>query len=158
MGLFDGFKMAGDLIKGGMRTVKISMKLDELTEKAVGEYGEVLTPKQKEWHQEFVALGQQYDEANKEEEKKKEKDRDTEKLTMLSDQKDAAQIKFLSSVSRNARVPQEFKDEITAAIAEYKDANAHMFDGMKERFLKKAKTEEERKQVEELFSELLSNS
>ena len=56
MGLFDGLKMMGDIVKGGIAMAKACEKLDELTLKAVSEYDKFFTPKQKEMYANYKLL------------------------------------------------------------------------------------------------------
>ena len=135
MGLFDGIGMMVDIVKTGISAVKASGKLDELTERSQNEFKGRLNPEETRLYQEYVALVGA-----------KSLESDTEKQNAMTEKVEAAEVKYLAALGEDASLPQDFRNEITAAIAEYARANGdNAFDGIVEKYvMKKAKTPEEK--------------
>ena len=131
MGLFDGIKLVGDIIKAGAAAVKASEKLEELIDRSRKECAG-LNPEQEKLYQECKALRDA-----------KEKDPD------VSDEKvEAAEVKYLKSLEDDASVAKAFRAEITLALEEYARANEGAIDDVLGGYMmKQAKTDEEKELV-----------
>ena len=142
MGLFDGLKMVTDIVKGGIASFKATEKMDALVERSQKEFDRVLTPRQKELRTQFMAL-----------KKKKEETEDIEAQNAMIEEVEAAEVMFLTSLTKNPRLAPDYRDEIKAAVAEYNKAEASVMDSFKNRMMKLAKDDEERAFVEQILKE-----
>ena len=131
MGLFDGIKLVGDIIKAGAAAFKASEKLEELIDRSRKECSG-FKPEQEKLYQECKALRDA-----------KEKDPD------VSDEKvEAAEVKYLKSLEDDASVAKAFRAEITLALREYARANEDAVDDVLGGYMmKQAKTDEEKELV-----------
>lgn len=117
MGLFDGIKLVGDLVKGGIAAVKASGKLDTLVERSQSEFGSLVKPGAAKLYQEYVSLRDAQD-----------REKDTDKKNAMTNDVEAARAEYLNAVAADAGFPQDFRDEITATLAEYGRINAALND------------------------------
>lgn len=136
MGIFDGFKVAKDIIQGGIETAKACEALDEAVKKSITEYESRLTSTDKELYLNYKVLCD-----------KEEKLTDMDAKNQMSEEIEAAEIAYLTSLLSNIAIATAFKSEIKAAIAHYNTANAEAMERVKKRMLSMAKTEEERAQL-----------
>ena len=146
MGLFDGIKMAADLVKGGIAAFKASEKLEELVKRSQDEYKSLVKPEQAKLYQEYASL-----------DRAKLKETDTDKQNALTEKAEAAAAAYLSALAADAAFPQAFRDEVTQALAEYAKTNDAAMEIFEKYMMKQAKTdaekEEARKALEALKAE-----
>ena len=127
MGLFDGIKLVGDIIKAGAAAVKASEKLEELIDRSRKECAG-LNPEQEKLYQECKAL-------------RDAPEAEDEKI-------EAAEVKYLKSLEDDASVAKAFRAEITLALEEYARANEGAIDDVLGGYMmKRAKTDEEKELV-----------
>ncbi len=132
MGLFDGIKLVGDIVKAGVAAVKASGKLEELADRSRTECAG-LNPEQEKLYQECKALRDA-----------KEKDPD-----VSDEQIEAAEVKYLKSLEDDASIAKAFRAEITLALQEYARANGDAIDDVLGGYMmKQAKTPEEKELVQ----------
>lgn len=142
MGLFDGLKIMGDIISGGIAAAKAGFKLDEYCEKSVNEYDSIRTEADRRLYDEYLTL-----------KAKKESETDQEKANAMIEEVEAAQVVYLNSFRKNPAVPEELAAEITLAVAEFRKANNAAMEKIRDRLLAAAETEEERQEVLKAFEE-----
>lgn len=142
MGLFDGLKIMGDIIKGGIAAAKAGFKLDELCEKTLNEYDSLRSDTDRKLYDEYMAL-----------KTKQQNETDQDKANAMIEEVAAAQVAYLNSFRKNPAVPEEFAAGITLAVAEFKKANNSAFEKIRDRLLAAAETEEERQEVLKAFEE-----
>ena len=127
MGLFDGIKLVGDIIKAGTAAFKASEKLEELTDRSRKECSG-FNPEQEKLYQECKAL-------------RDAPEAEDEKI-------EAAEVKYLKSLEDDASVAKAFRAEITLALEEYARANEGAIDDVLGGYMmKQAKTDEEKELV-----------
>ena len=138
MGLFDGIKLMGDIVKAGVAAFKSSEKLEALTDRSRTECGG-FHPEQEKLYQECRALRAA-----------REKEEDTEKANALTEQIEAAEVKYLASLEEDTSIDKAFRAEITLALQEYARTNSEdgvMDDILGKYLMKQAKTDEEKEGV-----------
>lgn len=140
--MFEGLKMAADLIKSGVAEAKLWSKLDEMVNKASQEYSKIFTAKQKELYQEYLEKKQAC-EANT----------DTDKAQALNEAKEEAEIAFMSLLSKNASLPDDFKKELTALLEELSKSDERAEKVLKRGMLRYAKNDAEKKEVLDAIEE-----
>lgn len=137
MGLFDGIKLVGDIVKASMAAVKAGDKLDALVERSQSECASLLKPEQAKLYQEYVALRDA-----------KEAEQDIDKSNDMTEKVEAAEVKYLNALEEDASFPKAFRAEITLALQEYARANEGALDDVLSKYLmKQAKTPEEQEAV-----------
>ena len=137
MGLFDGIKLVGDLVKGGIAAFKASEKLEALVERSRNEFKSLIKPEQEQLYQKYATLNHA-----------KGKEEDVEKQNALTDKVEAAAVAYLSALAADDAFPKDFRDEITQALREYVHANEGAMDDILGNYLmKQAKTDEEKEAV-----------
>ena len=142
MGLFDGIKLVGELVKGGIAAFKASEKLEALVERSQNEFKGLIKPEQAQLYQKYATLDYA-----------KVKEKDVEKQNAMTDKVEAAAVAFLSALAADDAFPKDFRDEITQALQEYAHANEGAMDDILGNYLmKQAKTDED-KEVVRLFME-----
>ena len=142
MGLFDGIKLVGELVKGGIAAFKASEKLEALVERSQNEFKGLIKPEQEQLYQKYATLDYA-----------KVKEKDVEKQNAMTDKVEAAAVAFLSALAADDAFPKDFRDEITQALQEYAHANEGAMDDILGNYLmKQAKTDED-KEVVRLFME-----
>ena len=135
--MFEGLKMAADLIKTGVAEAKLWSKLDDLAIKAKEQYEDIFTARQKELYSEFMAKKAEYDAATG----------DKEKVQATLTAKEDAELAFLNLLSKNARLPKEFKEELLAALDEIKKSDGNMEAVFERAMMRYAKTDAEKEEV-----------
>ena len=143
MGLFDGIKLAADLVKGGIAAFKASEKLEELVKRSQDEYKNLVSADAEKLYQEYVNL----DHA-------KGKETDTDKQNALTEKVEAAAVAYLSALAADASFPKAFRDETTQALAAYAKANDMPMEIFEKHMLKQAKTDEEKAEVRKALEEM----
>ena len=143
MGLFDGLKLAKDLIKGGIASVKACDKLDELVEKSQDDYEDVLSPAEKQLYREYKEL---YD--------RKEEEEDIDRQNEMTEGVEAAEVAYLLALTKNGSLPKSFRDQIAPAVEEYRRTNDLPYEIVEKRLRKMAKDDEERAFVDQLMEEV----
>ncbi|MEE5994263.1 MAG: hypothetical protein V3G42_13665 [Oscillospiraceae bacterium] len=144
MGLFDGIKLMGDIIKEGIASAKKWEQLDELLNKAVTEHMDIFTPKQKEMYDNYLACKTKAERLE---------DKDQDAYNKASEEQQGAELYLMSSLSRNARMPQNLKDQIKAVVAELEKEDENAEKLVKDYMLKQAKNDKERQEVLDAFAE-----
>ncbi len=143
MGLFDGLKTMFDIVKGGIEAFKATEKMDEIVAKIMAEYKDQL-------RDEDLALHKAYTDMKE----KKDATTDQEAANAMIEEVEKAEVEFLMSVSDNPTVPTELKDMIKAAIETYIKANNAPMEMLEKRFMKMAKTDEEKAFVQQMMDEV----
>ena len=137
MGLFDGIKLVGDIVKGGIAAFKASEKLEALVERSQNEFKSLIKPEQEQLYQKYATLGHA-----------KDTEKDVEKQNAMTDKVEAAAAAYLSALAADDAFPKDFRDEITQALREYAHANEGAMDDILGNYLmKQAKTDEEKEAV-----------
>lgn len=143
MGLFDGLKLAADLVKGGIAAYKASEKLEELVKRSRDEFKNLVKPEQEQLYQEYATL-----------DNAKLKETDTDKQNEMTEKVEAAAVAYLTALAADASFPQAFRDEITQALAEYAKTNDMPAEVFEKYMMKQAKTEEEKAEVRKVLEEM----
>ena len=141
--MFETIKMMGDLVKGGIASVKAVEKLDAVVTKSLDKYEDKIKPEEKELYLTYLQLKDKYD-----------REKDMDKKNAMMEKVEQAEIEYLLALTKNQEMPQAFKKQILEAIAEYHKADKDMMEKMKSRFLKMAANDEERAEVEQAFKEM----
>ena len=141
--MFEGLKMAADLIKSGINSYKACEKMDTLVEKTQTEFKSKLKPAD-------LALYTKFKKAKEKEENAPETLSDEEK-TALTDAKEAAEFLYLSSLTRNGALPAELKNEILGVLKEYKDSSPEEI--FERSMMRYAKTPEEKETIQQFINE-----
>ena len=144
MGLFDGIKLMGSIIKEGIASAKKWEQLDELLNKAVTEHMNIFTPKQKEMYENYLTLKKKADRLQ---------DGDDEAYDKANEEQQGAELYLMSSLSRNARMPQDLKDQIKTVVTELEKEDENAEKLVKDYMLKQAKNDKERQEVLNAFKE-----
>lgn len=143
MGLFDGLKLAADLVKGGIAAFKASEKLEELVKRSRDECKNLVKPEQEQLYQEYANL-----------DSAKSRETDTDKQNALTEKVEAAAVAYLSALAADASYPQAFRAEVTQALAEYAKTNDMPAEIFEKHMMKQAKTEEEKAEVRKALEEI----
>ena len=143
MGLFDNLKLVKDLVKGGIEAVKATDQLDALVETSQTTYASRLSPRNKKFYKDFKALKDKQDGLE-----------DIDAANAMMDEVEGAEVDYLLSLLMNKSLPKEFHSEITQAVEEYHKANNAPYEILEKRFLKMARTEEERQFVNQMMEEV----
>lgn len=137
MGLFDGIKLVGDIVKGGIAAFKASEKLEELVQRSRNEFKSLIKPEQEQLYQKYATL-----------DSAKDKEEDVEKQNAMTEKAEAAAAAYLSALAADDAFPKAFRDEITQALQEYSHANEGAIDDILGNYMmKQAKTDEEKEVV-----------
>ena len=134
----------GDIIKEGISSAKKWEQLDELLNQAVSEQMNIFTPKQKEMYENYLTLKKKADRLE---------DEGGEAYDKASEEQQAAELYFMSSLSRNARMPQDLKDQIKTVVTELEKEDENAEKLVKDYMLKQAKNDKERQEVLNAFKE-----
>lgn len=143
MGLFDGLKTMIDIVKGGIEAYKATEKMDEIVAKILAEYKDSLRDEDAALYAAYTAMKE-----------KKEAEKDQEAANAMIEEVEKAEVEFLLSVSENPAVPAELKDAVKAAIENYIKANNAPMEMLEKRFMKMAKTEEEKEFVRQMMDDV----
>jgi len=143
MGLFDGLKLAADLVKGGIAAFKASEKLEELVKRSRDECKNLVKPEQEQLYQEYANL-----------DSAKSMETDTDKQNAMTEKVEAAAVAYLAALAADASFPQAFRAEITQALAEYAKTNDMPAEIFEKHMMKQAKTEEEKAEVRKALEEI----
>ena len=143
MGLFDGIKMAADLVKGGIAAFKASEKLEELVKRSQDEFKSSINAEENRLYQQYVKL----DSARANEE-------DTEKSNELTSKVEAAAVAYLSALAADSAFPKEFRSEITLALKEYAKTDAFAQEIFEKHMMAQAKTPEEKEEVRKALEDM----
>lgn len=146
MGFFDEiadtFKVMKDIVGGGIDAYKAGEKLDELIELTVKKYGDALTDDERNLHKQFKRAAKTYDDND-----------DSDKNDALLEKMEDARLAFLDAVAKNSSLPQNLRDEITAAVADFKRAENRALDSFGETAEKYAETDEQRAEIRKTVDE-----
>lgn len=142
MGLFDGLKTMFDIVKGGIEAYKATEKMDEVVAKIMAENKESLRDEDLALYSAYTALKEKKDAA-----------KDQEAANAMIEEVEKAEVEFLMSVAENSGISPEVKDAIKAAIETYIKANNAPMEILEKRFMKMAKTDEEKEFVKQMMDE-----
>lgn len=142
MGLFDGLKTMFDIVKGGIEAYKATEKMDEIVAKIMAENKESLRDEDLALYSAYTALKEKKDAA-----------KDQEAANAMIEEVEKAEVEFLMSVAENSGISPEVKDAIKAAIETYIKANNAPMEILEKRFMKMAKTDEEKEFVKQMMDE-----
>ncbi|MBQ9492527.1 MAG: hypothetical protein IJR54_02165 [Oscillibacter sp.] len=143
MGLFDGIKLAADLVKGGIAAFKASEKLEALVKRSQDEFKSLIKPEQAQLYQEYMTL-----------DRAKAKEEDTEKQNALTEKVEAAAVAYLSALGADDAFPKDFRAEITLALRDYAKTSDFAEDVFEKHMMAQAKTEEEKAEVRKALEEM----
>lgn len=142
MGLFDGIKLVGDIVKAGVAAFKASEKLEALVKRSQDEFKSLIKPEQERLYQKYATLDYA-----------KVKEEDVEKQNAMTEKVEAAAVAYLAALAEDDAFPKDFRAEITLALREYARANEGAINDVLGNYLmKQAKTDEEKEAVR-LFME-----
>lgn len=96
------------MMEGG----KVSDKLGKLAERSQDEFKSLVKPEQATLYQSCKSL-----------EAARDKEKNADKKNAMTPDVEAAQEKYLSAIAADAAFPQDFRDEIASALAEFKRIN-----------------------------------
>ena len=142
MGLFDGIKLAADLVKGGIAAFKASEKLDELVKRSQDEHKALVNPEQAKLYRDYKSIADA-----------KEKESDIDKQNAMTEKAEAAQVAYLSALEADAAFPKAFRAEITLALEDFRKANDLPEEIFAKHMAAQAKTEEEKAEVWRILDE-----
>ncbi len=145
MGLGDIFDVVGtmvDIVKGGIDSYKTGEKLDELIEKSIDEYEDLLSDDEKKLHREYLKAKEAYEDGNAVDDNDK-----------LLEKFETRQVKYLEAIAQNSSLPKDFRDEIKDAVKEFKKANNMALEKLSERFEKRAENDEQRELIKKTVDE-----
>lgn len=141
MMLFDTLKVMKDIVTGGIAAFKAGEKLDELVEKSLNDYEDVLTAEEKNLYQTYQNVKAEYD--------AKSTDEQQEFMSKVED----AKIIYLESLEENSSLPKSFREEIKTAIEEFKKADNKALDSLGETLEKYAENDEQKAEVRKTVEE-----
>lgn len=85
---------------------------------------------------------------------KKDATTDQEAANAMIEEAEKAEVEFLMSAAENPAISAELKDTIKAAIETYIKANNAPMEALEKRFMKMAKTDEEKEFVKQMMDEV----
>ncbi len=135
MGLFGVAKVMRDIVKGGVKSYEADEALDKLLKRAEKEFGDALTPEQRE-------LGERYRDW-------KRKFKGTEFAWKAAD----ARRDYLKALMENDALPQDFRDELQEAVSSCKKAENLALDTLEEVAAAEAKTPADKEAVHKIMAE-----
>ena len=139
-GLFSGIKLAADMIKGGIASMKAVEKMDQLVERSRTEYAKNISPAEEQLYQAYKKLNAE-----------QEAEQDTEKSSNLMEKTEAAEVQYLMALADDAAFPREFQAEIILALAEYCKTNDAPMEAVEKYMMGMAKDDEEKAAVREIL-------
>ena len=142
MGFFDTLKVMKDIVVGGIESFKAGEKLDELIEKSLSDYEDVLTTEEKNFYQAYQNVKSQY-----------ESNTDSNENQNLIEKIEDAQIAYLESLENNSSLPKSFREEIKTSIEELKKADNMALDSLGETLEKYAENDEQKAEVRKTLEE-----
>ena len=142
MGFFDTLKVMKDIVAGGIEAYEAGEKLDALVDRTVKNHGDALTDDERALHEQFKLAARAYDDNT-------DSDQNDELLQKMED----ARLAFLDAAEKNSSLPQTLRDEITAAVADFKRAENRALDSFGKTAEKYAETDEDRAAVRKIVDE-----
>ena len=143
MGLFDGIKLAAGMVKGGIDLFKATEQMDKLIERSRTEYGKLLSPELEKLYQAYTSAK----EAN-------EAESDPDKSADLNEKEEAAQVTYLVALEEDAKLPKEYRAEITLALQEYRRCSDAPMELLDKFLMSKARTDEEKEVTRQILDEV----
>ena len=144
MGLFDSIEnaldalsVAKDIVKGGIASYKADEKLDELAEKSWDEYEDEQSDEERELYKKYKRSKEKHENA----------DAGTDEKNELLTKVEKRRVAYLKAVSENEEIPEDFREEVKAALKEYKRAESIALDSLEDTLMKHAETDEQREAV-----------
>ena len=141
--IFDVIDTMVDIVKGGIDSYKSGEKLDELIEKSITEYADVLSDDEKAMHKKYINAKTAYEEQAVE--------FDNDKKNELLQQSEKCQVEYLEAIEQNDALPKDFRDEIKNSVAEFKEANNMALENLEKKFTKRAENEEQKQLIKKTF-------
>lgn len=145
MGLGDLFDVVGtmvDIVKGGIDSYKTGEKLEELIEKSIDEYEDLLSSDEKKLHKNYLKAKEKYEE-----------DTEVDDKNEILEKFEACQVAYLEAIEQNSSLPKDFREEIENAVAEFKKANNMALEKLGERFEKRAENDEQKELIKKTLEE-----
>ena len=142
MGLIGGIKTKASIVKDSIGSAKASSKLDSLAERAVAEFGDLLTLDDRDQHAHYLSL-----------KKRQEKLKNPDEANALTDEIEDTKLTLLLSVATNAKLPKKLRDEVVAGIEAFRKANGLDTGAFAERLRGLATAEREFALIERLVGE-----
>lgn len=141
MMIFDTLKVMKDIVTGGIAAYKAGEKLEELVEKSVQDYDDVLTAEEKNLYQAYQNVKIEYDAKNTDEQQ--------EFMSKVED----AKIAYLESLEENSSLPKSFREEIKTAIEEFKKADNKALDSLSDTLERYAENDEQKAELRKTVEE-----
>ena len=102
MGLFSGIKLAADMIKGGIASMKAVEKMDQLAERSRTEFAQKISPAEEQLYQAYKKLKAE-----------QEAEQDTEKSNDLMEKTEAAEVQYLMALADDAAFPGSIRRRLS---------------------------------------------
>ena len=141
MMFFDTLKVMKDIVIGGIEAGKADLKLDELIEKSLSDYDDVLTTENKELYSAYKKIKAAYDSKTGDEQ------------NALSDKVDEAKFAYLESLKGNSSLPKSFRNEISTSIEEAKEAENKIYDNVGKTMEKYAENDEQKAEIRKTWDD-----
>lgn len=146
MGFFDEiadtFKVMKDIVHGGIESYKAGEKLDALIVRVEKNFGDALTADDKRLLAAYKTSKQAYDDNT-----------DSDKNDSLLEKMEDDRLAFLAAAEKNSSLPEILRDEITAAVAEFNQAENLALESAADTIGKYAENDEQRDQVRKAFED-----
>ena len=142
MGFFDTLKVMKDIVKGGIASYESGEKLDELIDKSAKNYKKFLSDDEKNLYKKYLSAKESYEENFSDDENNK-----------LLEKFENCQVEYLEALQKNSSLPQNFRDEIKNAVAEFKKANNMALESLGETLTKYAENDEEKAAVKKVIED-----
>ena len=135
-----------DILTTGIASAKLITQMEKLSDTAHNEYKSQFAPADS-------AFSLKYRKAKEKYEKATESGVSDEESNKLSEEKDDKLTVFIKSLSRNEKLPLEFRASCEKAAKEYTESKDAAINAMENRFMKMAKTDEEKAEMHKMFEE-----
>ena len=149
MGLFDELKTMKEIIGGGIAAAKAGDALDDLFDRSIVQYEDLLSDQEKTLLAKAKDLREAYDQALD------DNDNDDEEDFTALEQWEIARSLFLTALLGNDSIPQDFKDEVKTKLEEFKVADNFADEFVEKALINMAETDEERDYIKQVMAESL---
>ncbi len=135
-----------DIVTTGIASAKLVSQMEKLAETAQNEYKSQFAPADS-------AFSLKYRKAKEKYEKAQETGASDEERNRLSEESEDKLAVFVKSLSRNEKLPLEFRANCEKTAKEYTETKDAAINAMEARFMKMAKTDEEKESVQKIMNE-----
>ena len=140
MGFLDTLKVMKDIVKGGIAAYKSGEKLDELIAQSMDDYKKFLSDGEKNLYKKYLSAKEAYEENFSDDDSNN-----------LLEKYENCQVEYLEALQKNSSLPQNFRDEIKNAVAEFKKADNMALESMGETLTKYAENDNEKSNVKKII-------